>query len=87
MHLSEGPGVLPPHEVQLAGHREQQRGQVRHREVEQVDVGRGPHVSTHGYISIDIYTRVYIYKYLHNIYALVPQDHDAGGEVAQHSQH
>ena len=80
MHLSEGPGVLPPHEVQLAGHREQQRGQVRHREVEQVDVGRGPHVSTHGYISN-------IYKYLHNIYALVPQDHDAGGEVAQHSQH
>ena len=46
LYLSKGPGVLPPHEVQLAGHREQQRGQVRHREVEQVDVGSGSHVST-----------------------------------------
>ena len=43
-YLAQGPGVLPPHEVELHRHGEHQRGQVRHRQVEEVDVGGGPHV-------------------------------------------
>ena len=40
--LSECPGVLAPHEVQLYRHGKQEGGQVRHGQVEQVDVGGGP---------------------------------------------
>ena len=43
-NLSKCPGVLSPHEEQLAGHGEQEGGQVCHGQVEQVDVGGGPHV-------------------------------------------
>ena len=43
-YLSESPGILPPHEVELHWHGEQQGSQVGHGEVEQVDVGGGPHV-------------------------------------------
>ena len=43
-HLSQSPGVLPPHEVELHRHGEHEGGQVGHRQVEQVDVGGGPHV-------------------------------------------
>ena len=60
--LSKCPGVLAPHEVQLYRHGEQQGQQVRHGQVEQVDVGGGPHV-------------------------LVPQDHDTGRQVTQHTEH
>ena len=43
-YLSQGPGILSPHQVQLYGHGEHEGGEVGHGEVEQVDVGGGPHV-------------------------------------------
>ena len=43
-YLAQSPGILPPHKVELHRHGEHQRGQVSHRQVEEVDVGGGSHV-------------------------------------------
>ena len=42
--LPKCPRILPPHEVELSRHDKQKSGEVGQRQVEQVDVGGGPHV-------------------------------------------
>ena len=63
--LSEDPGILSPHVVQLTRHAQQQGEDVRHGQVGEVDVGGGPHglvVYDHETSGLEISLRVKIQK-------------------------
>ena len=61
--VTEDPGVLVPHLVQLTGHGKHQGGHVCHRQVQQVHIGRCPTIS---YSDIFVYMDENVMLYMIN---------------------